>query len=77
SAEIMQHFDKSIVGGDRWLMQLGTLSGNPIAAAAGLKTMEILRRKGSYDRLREVGRIAGHAKQRTRCRKYSAPNLRG
>lgn len=56
SAEIMQHFDKSIVGGDRWLMQLGTLSGNPIAAAAGLKTMEILRRKGSYDRLREVGR---------------------
>ena len=56
SAEIMQHFDKSIVGGDKWLMQLGTLSGNPIAAAAGLKTMEVLRREGSYDRLREIGR---------------------
>ena len=56
SSEIMQHFDKSIVGGDRWLMQLGTLSGNPIAAAAGLKTMEILRRDGSYDHLRSVGR---------------------
>ncbi|MGB4720169.1 MAG: aminotransferase class III-fold pyridoxal phosphate-dependent enzyme, partial [Planktomarina temperata] len=41
SAEIMRHFDKSIVGTDKWLMQLGTLSGNPIAAAAGLKTMEI------------------------------------
>ena len=49
STEIMQHFDKSIVGGDRWLMQLGTLSGNPIAAAAGLKTMEVLNREGSYD----------------------------
>ncbi len=57
SAEIMQHFDKSIVGADKWLMQLGTLSGNPIAAAAGLKTMEILRREGSYERLREIGRL--------------------
>ena len=56
SAEIMQHFDKSIVGADNWLMQLGTLSGNPVAAAAGLKTMEILRRDGSYDRLRATGR---------------------
>ena len=56
SAEIMRHFDKSIVGADNWLMQLGTLSGNPVAAAAGLKTMEILRRDGSYDQLRETGR---------------------
>lgn len=55
SAEIMQHFDRSIVGGDKWLMQLGTLSGNPVAAAAGLKTMEVLRREGSYDRLRDIG----------------------
>jgi glutamate-1-semialdehyde 2,1-aminomutase len=36
-------------------MQLGTLSGNPVAAVAGLKTMEILRRDGQYDRLRENG----------------------
>ena len=56
STEIMQHFDKSIVGKDRWLMQLGTLSGNPIAAAAGLKTMEVLNREGSYDQLRNTGR---------------------
>lgn len=56
SAEIMQHFDKAIVGADKWLMQLGTLSGNPVAAAAGLKTMEILRRKGSYDKLRAIGK---------------------
>jgi glutamate-1-semialdehyde 2,1-aminomutase len=56
SADIMQHFDKAIVGADKWLMQLGTLSGNPIAAAAGLKTMEVLRREGSYDNLRAIGR---------------------
>ncbi len=53
---IMDHFDKSLVGADRWLMMLGTLSGNPIAAAAGLKTMEILRRDGAYERLHGFGR---------------------
>ncbi len=53
--EIMQHFDKAAVGSDRWLMQLGTLSGNPVAAAAGLKTMEVLRRPGTYDTLRAHG----------------------
>lgn len=55
-ADIMAHFDKAAVGSDKWLMQLGTLSGNPVAAIAGLKTMEILRRDGQYDRLRELGR---------------------
>ncbi len=54
-ADIMAHFDKSAVGADHWLMQLGTLSGNPVAAVAGLKTMEILRREGQYDRLRKLG----------------------
>ncbi|MCH9846706.1 MAG: aminotransferase class III-fold pyridoxal phosphate-dependent enzyme [Betaproteobacteria bacterium] len=55
SAEIMAHFDKAHVGAEKWLMQLGTLSGNPVAAAAGLKTMEILRRPGQYDRLGALG----------------------
>ncbi|MEX0351222.1 MAG: aspartate aminotransferase family protein [Paracoccaceae bacterium] len=54
-ADIMAHFDKAAVGEDKWLMQLGTLSGNPVAAVAGLKTMEILRREGQYDRLRANG----------------------
>ncbi|MEM6385170.1 MAG: aminotransferase class III-fold pyridoxal phosphate-dependent enzyme [Pseudomonadota bacterium] len=55
SAEIMAHFDKAIVGANRWLMQLGTLSGNPVASVAGLKTMEVLRRSGTYDQLRKIG----------------------
>ncbi|WP_370254116.1 aspartate aminotransferase family protein, partial [Nioella sp.] len=54
-ADIMAHFDKGTVGADRWLMQLGTLSGNPVAAIAGLKSLEILRREGQYARLRELG----------------------
>ena len=36
-------------------MQIGTLSGNPIASVAGLKTLEILRRPGSYEKLRQNG----------------------
>ncbi len=52
---IMAHFDKSAVGAEGWLMQLGTLSGNPVASIAGLKTMEILRREGAYERLYELG----------------------
>jgi len=55
-ADIMAHFDKAKVGADDFLMQLGTLSGNPVAAVAGMKTMEILRRPGQYDKLRNLGR---------------------
>ncbi|WP_371226867.1 aspartate aminotransferase family protein [Roseovarius sp. 2305UL8-3] len=54
-ADIMAHFDKAKVGAEGFLMQLGTLSGNPVAAVAGMKTMEILRREGQYDRLRGLG----------------------
>ena len=52
----MRHFDQARAGGDKWLMQVGTLSGNPVAAAADLKSMEVLRREGVYDRLRATGR---------------------
>ena len=52
--DIMTHFDKSLAG-DGFLMQLGTLSGNPLAAVAGLKTMEVLRREGNYERLINTG----------------------
>ncbi|MGI9336215.1 MAG: aspartate aminotransferase family protein [Gammaproteobacteria bacterium] len=55
-ADIMAHFDKSKVGADGFLVQIGTLSGNPVAAAAGLATMEVLREEGAYERLFETGR---------------------
>ena len=54
-ADIMRHFDKAAVPEDRALVQIGTLSGNPVASAAGLKTMEILRRPGAYEQLWGTG----------------------
>jgi glutamate-1-semialdehyde 2,1-aminomutase len=55
-ADIMAHFDKAKVGDDAFLMQIGTLSGNPVAAAAGLATLDILRRPGAYERIFATGR---------------------
>lgn len=53
------------------MYQAGTLSGNPLAMAAGIKTLEILQRPGSYEHLGriterlvqgilEAGQAAGH-----------------
>ena len=55
-ADIMAHFDRARVGDDGFLMQIGTLSGNPVAAAAGLAALEILRRPGAYERIFATGR---------------------
>ncbi len=55
-ADIMKHFDKAAVPEDRALVQIGTLSGNPVAAAAGLATMAILKRPGAYEKLWGTGR---------------------
>ena len=54
SKDIMKHFDRDLAD-DRFLMQLGTLSGNPVAAIAGLKTMEILCRDNNYSQLTDNG----------------------
>lgn len=36
--------------------QVGTLNGNPVAAAAGLATLRVLRQPVSYERLHETGK---------------------
>ncbi|MBS0559449.1 MAG: aminotransferase class III-fold pyridoxal phosphate-dependent enzyme [Proteobacteria bacterium] len=54
--EIMTLFDKEVMGEDKFLTQIGTLSGNPVASAAGLATMKIMRAPGSYERLFATGR---------------------
>ena len=54
------------------MYQAGTLSGNPLAMVAGIKTLEILQRPGSYEHLTKLteklvagilaeGKAAGHA----------------
>ena len=55
SSELMDQFDRSSADGDSFMPQIGTLSGNPIAAAAGLATLEVLRREGTYERLFATG----------------------
>ena len=40
--------------------QAGTLSGNPLAMAAGLKALEILGRPGNYQRLEHLGQRLGN-----------------
>ncbi len=63
-ADIMSHFDKAKVGSDGFLMQVGTLSGNPMASVAGLKTLEIMRRPGQYEKLHQNGSaIQQHLRQ--------------
>ena len=54
-SEIMAHFDKAVVGDKSFTFQVGTLSGNPVASVAGLKTLEILRRPGAYEEIKENG----------------------
>ncbi len=53
-AEIMASFAQPNDAGVS-VAQVGTLNGNPVAAAAGLATLEVLRQPGTYERLREVG----------------------
>ena len=53
--DVMAHFDVGRVGPDEHLLQLGTLSGNPVAARAGLATLEVLRRPGTYEGLFATG----------------------
>lgn len=54
--EIMKHFDKSRVAEERYMQQTGTLSGNPIAAVAGLATLKVLQEPGTYERVFATGR---------------------
>lgn len=51
----MAHFDRAKVGDDGFLVNIGTLSGNPVASVAGLATMAILKRPGAYEKAFATG----------------------
>jgi glutamate-1-semialdehyde 2,1-aminomutase len=53
----MGHFDSTSVLPDQHLPQVGTLSGNPVACAAGLATLSILRQNSTYQNLFERGKL--------------------
>ncbi len=59
--ELMRNFDPKAKKSRHYMPQYGTLNGNPVAAAAGLATLEILREPDTYKRLFATGKqlIAG------------------
>ena len=52
---LMKYFDANEVGVENAVKQIGTLSGNPVAAAAGLATLEILKKPGTFEQLFTIG----------------------
>ncbi len=54
SADIMENFAPSDPGAP-FVMQEGTFNGNPIGSVAGLATLKVLRREGTYERLFATG----------------------
>jgi glutamate-1-semialdehyde 2,1-aminomutase len=55
-ADIMETANPDRKGGDDYACLSGTLSGNPLACAAGLAALDELARPGVYPRLHEIGR---------------------
>ena len=55
-ADIMKHFDRLAMDDEDFIFQVGTLSGNPVAAVAGLATLDVLKRPGAYDQVFATGR---------------------
>jgi len=53
--DVMSLFDRGQTEPSRFVPQVGTMSGNPIAAVAGIATLEILKRPGTYERYFETG----------------------
>ena len=53
--DIMALFDKKATDENHFVPQKGTLSGNPVSSVAGLATLAILKRPGTYERFFEVG----------------------
>jgi glutamate-1-semialdehyde 2,1-aminomutase len=56
SDEYMRHFDRNAVAPEDFAVQIGTLSGNPVASVAGLATLNVLRQPGAYETIFETGR---------------------
>ena len=55
-ADIMKHFDRLAMDDEDFIFQVGTLSGNPVAAVAGLATLDVLKRPGAYEQVFATGR---------------------
>ena len=64
TAEIMDYFEPVTDPSNGGILQEGTLNGNPVAAVAGLATLRVLRREGTYERLLATGNVIKDSLQR-------------
>jgi glutamate-1-semialdehyde 2,1-aminomutase len=53
--DLLQLADPGQKGRGRYCFLSGTLTGNPVACAAGLATLQVLRQPGTYERLHALG----------------------
>ena len=54
-ADILSVFDRSSSDIDTYVNQIGTLNGNPVACAAGLATLEVMREPTTYTKMHSAG----------------------
>ena len=71
-ADIMSVYDRGAVDSDTFVNQIGTLNGNPVACAAGLATLEVLREEGAYQRIHSAGRAIRNALVES-CNEHGVP----
>ncbi|MDA1278698.1 MAG: aminotransferase class III-fold pyridoxal phosphate-dependent enzyme [Chloroflexi bacterium] len=74
-AQFMDEFDAKKT--DEALIQIGTLNGNPIAAAAGLASINVLKQPGTYERLRAISNSISSALESAAADLGIAANLVG
>jgi glutamate-1-semialdehyde 2,1-aminomutase len=58
--DLLRQADPGQKGRGRYCFLSGTLTGNPVACAAGLATLEVLRQPGTYERLHALGERLAH-----------------
>jgi len=54
-ADILSVYDRRASDDDTFVNQIGTLNGNPIACAAGLATLAVMREEGTYEKIHGAG----------------------
>ena len=60
-ADILSVFDRSSSDIDTYVNQIGTLNGNPVACAAGLATLEVMRESTTYTKMHSAGAVIRNA----------------
>ncbi|MCH7736721.1 MAG: aminotransferase class III-fold pyridoxal phosphate-dependent enzyme [Chloroflexi bacterium] len=54
-ADILSVYDRGASDAETFVNQIGTLNGNPVACAAGLATLAVMREEGTYQKMHAAG----------------------